>query len=399
MQKPLRILTVVDLPWEARLGGSRVFIEITEAWRAAGHVVTKYCLTDAYPTRASAPFVSAWRQLGFPSKAAAFVRKNHDRFDIIDCLLGTLPFSKERLDFTGLLVARSVGFYRLYQDFERMAQERWPDQPRGKLLGRIFYSVIKKRAFKASESALENCDLLNFPNEDESRCLRDEVGSDKPAIVQPYGLTAEHRRALLEAAAPPNVRLAEKKVSFVGMWSIRKGAKDWGEVIQRVRAAVPETRFVFVGTLTDDRNVFRDLGLPGGDFIQLVQQYHPNDLPKLLSDSTVGAFPSYAEGFGLAVLEQLAAGIPTVAYDVPGPRAILRESFPELLTPIGDVEKFAATLIRILRSDLIAYEKLASESIETASRFTWSEIAEKTAGLYAEHFAGAGLCNESSRNG
>jgi glycosyltransferase involved in cell wall biosynthesis len=387
MQKPLRILTVVDLPWEARLGASRVFIELAEAWRAAGHVVTKYCLTDAYPTRAWSPFVSAWRQLGFPSKAAAFVRKNHDRFDVIDCLLGTLPFSKERLDFTGLLVARSVGFYRLYQDFERMAQERWPDQPRGKLLGRIFYSVIKKRAFKASESALENCDLLNLPNEDESRCLRDEVSSDKPAIVQPYGLTAEHRRALLEAAAPPTVRLAEKKVSFIGMWSIRKGAKDWGEVIQRVRVAVPGTRFVFLGTLTDDRNVFRDLGLPGGDFIQLVQQYHPDELPKLLSDSTVGAFPSYAEGFGLAVLEQLAAGIPPVAYDVPGPRSMLQKHLSELLVPTGDVEKFAAALIRILQSDLAAYEKLAEQSVETANHFDWSAIAEDTARSYKTHLA------------
>jgi len=385
MQKPLRILTVVDLPWEARLGASRVFIELTEAWRAAGHMVTKYCLTDAYPIPASASFVSAWRQLGFPSKAAAFVRKNPDRFDVIDCLLGTLPFSKERLDFTGLLVARSVGLYRIYQDFELLAQERWPDQPQGKLLGRIFYSVIKKRAFKASESALENCDLLNFPNEDESIYLRDELKSAKSAIVQPYGLTVEHRRALLEAAAPPNVRLAEKKVSFIGMWSIRKGAKDWGEVIQRVRAAVPETRFVFLGTLTDDRNVFRDLGLPGGDYIQLVQEYHPDELPKLLSDSTVGAFPSYAEGFGLAVLEQLAAGIPPAAYDVPGPRAMLQKHLPELLVPAGDVEKFAGALIRVLQSDPAAYKRLTEQSVETANHFDWSTIAEDTARSYEMH--------------
>jgi glycosyltransferase involved in cell wall biosynthesis len=387
MPKPLRILTVVDLPWEARLGASRVFIELTEAWRAAGHVVTKYCLTDAYSTHVSSPLISGWRQLGFPSKAAAFVRKNHDRFDVIDCLLGTLPFSKERLGFTGLLVARSVGFYRLYQDFERMAQGRWPDQPRGKLLGRIFYSAIKKQALKASESALETCDLLNLPNEDEAKYLRDEVNSDKPVIVQPYGLTAEHRRALLEAAAPAHVRLVEKKVSFIGMWGIRKGAKDWGEVIQRVRAAVPGTRFVFLGTLTDDRNVFRDLGLPGGDFIQLVQEYHPDELPKLLSDSTVGGFPSYAEGFGLAVLEQLAAGIPTVAYDVPGPRSMLQKHLTELLVPAGAAEKFAAVLIRVLQSDLVTYEKLVEQSVAIANHFDWSAIAEDTARSYETQLA------------
>jgi glycosyltransferase involved in cell wall biosynthesis len=131
--------------------------------------------------------------------------------------------------------------------------------------------------------------------------------------------------------------------------------------------------------------VFRDLGLPGGDFIQLVQEYHPDELPKLLSDSTVGAFPSYAEGFGLAVLEQLAAGIPQVAYDAPGPRSMLQKHMPELLVPIGDVGKFAATLIRVLQSDLAAYEKLAEQSVATANHFDWSTIAEDTARSYETH--------------
>jgi glycosyltransferase involved in cell wall biosynthesis len=137
--------------------------------------------------------------------------------------------------------------------------------------------------------------------------------------------------------------------------------------------------------LTEDRNVFRDLGLQSGDFIQLVQEYHPDELPKLLSDSTVGAFPSYAEGFGLAVLEQLAAGIPPVAYDVPGPRAMLQKHLPELLVPAGDVEKFAAALIRVLLSDPAAYERLAEQSVETANHFDWSTIAEDTARSYETH--------------
>ena len=125
-------------------------------------------------------------------------------------------------------------------------------------------------------------------------------------------------------AAPPRSRLAKRKISFVGTWSPRKGAKDWGEIIRRVRALVPDARFAFFGTLTEDRNVLRDLALPQHDFVDLVAEYQPNELPKLLSDSTVGAFPSYAEGFGFAVLEQLASGIPTVAYDAPGPRSLLR---------------------------------------------------------------------------
>jgi glycosyltransferase involved in cell wall biosynthesis len=251
--------------------------------------------------------------------------------------------------------------------------------------------------FRNSESAVRNCDLINFPNEGELKYLREEMKSDKPAIVQPYGLTAERGQAFRKAAAPSAVRLQEKKISFIGMWNPRKGAKDWGEIIRRVKASVPETRFVLLGTLTPDRNVFRDLGLPGGDYVEIVREYHPDELPKLLSDSTAGAFPSYAEGFGLAVLEQLAAGIPPVAYDAPGPRSMLQERLPELLVPIGDTERFAEALVRILRSDAVEYSRLARESVQTAGRFIWSTVAADTAQLYETHIAR--LCSDFSGHG
>jgi glycosyltransferase involved in cell wall biosynthesis len=386
MHQTLRILLVVDLPWDGRLGASRVFMELAEAWRAQGHHVSKYCLTDAYPAGPTSGFLSTWRQLRFPRKAAAFVRRNHDSFDVIDALIGTMPYSKKRLRFKGLLVARSVGFYRLYRDFEEMARQRWPEKPQGKFFGRIFYTFIKRRMFQASERAVRQSDLVNFPNEAEMHDLRDHVDPNKPAVVQPYGLTDEKRRAFRQAAAPAQQRLAKKKICFIGTWDIRKGAKDWGEIVRLVRARVPDARFVFLGTLTADDNVLRDLGQPG-EHVEIVRQFQPDQLPKLLADCAAGAFPSYAEGFGFGLLEQLAAAIPTVAYDAPGPRAILKKTLPELLVPAGDVQKFADALASILRREQIGYQKLAEQSFETARQFDWSTIAQETSRSYAAHLA------------
>ena len=384
MHKPLRILIVVDLAWDVRLGAVRVFMGLADAWRAAGHTVERYCLTDAYPTPASSRFLGVLRQLFFPWKAAAFVRQNHQRFDVIDSLLGTLPFPKKSLRFGGLLVTRSVGFYQLYRDFEQTTS---PEQPRGKLLGRLFYPLIERIMSARSESALRHCDLLNLPNDEECRSLQERIGSDKPALVQPYGLAAERRRDLLQVAAPAADRLSNKKVSFIGMWSPRKGAKDWKKIVRLVRAAVPNARFLFLGTLVEDRQVLDDLGLPRADFIELVAEYQPEQLPQLLADSTVGAFPSYAEAFGFGVLEQLAAGIPCVAYDAAGPHIMLRTDFPELLVPVGDVEKFAGALVRVLRCPPTEYEQLSRRSAETAAHFDWSTIAEQTAEAYRGHLS------------
>src|SRR5688572_4118778 len=260
MDQPLRILAIVNVPWDPRLGAARVWIELTEEWRNAGHVVEKFCLTDAFPEPASSPALAAFRLLLFPFRAARFVRQNAGRFDVIDALVSTVPFSKKSLTFHGLLVARSVGLYRLYEKFERDAAERWPPPPKGKLIGRPFYWFFAQRARAASEASTRHCDLLNLPNSDELRCVRDEMQSAKPAIVQPYGLEPARRQALSDAAAPAETRWRKKKVVFIGMWSPRKGAKDFGEIIRLIRARVPNAGFLFLGTMINTKDVWNDLG-------------------------------------------------------------------------------------------------------------------------------------------
>lgn len=385
MDQPLRILAIVNVPWDPRLGAARVWIELTEEWRAAGHVVEKFCLTDAFPEPASSSALAAVRLLMFPYRAARFIRQNAGRFDVIDALIGTLPFSKASLSFRGLLVARSVGFYRLYEKFEHDAARRWPPSAKGKLIGRPFYWFFNRRARAASEASVRHCDLLNLPNSDELLCVRDEMRSTKPAIVQPYGLTPARRQALLDAAAPAEARWRKKKIVFIGMWSVRKGAKDWGEIIRQIRARVPDVCFLFLGTMIETKHVWNDLEFGPAAFVEIVPQFNPDELPRLLSDCAVGAFPSYVEGFGMAVVEQLAAGLPTAAYDAPGPRDILRNSLPELLVAPGDTAKFSDAVSEIFEKGSAHYQELSERSAQAARRFSWPTIARDTAAEYRKH--------------
>ena len=383
---PLRILVMVNLPWDPRLGAVRIYMELAEQWRASGHVVEKYSLSDAFPDAHASSAKFTIRQLLFSHKAAAFVRKNSARFDVVDALIGVLPFSKEKLGFHGLLVARSVGLYRLYEQFDRSVEKRWPGRPKGKFLGRIFYALTRQRLLHASDKAVRHADLINLPNEEEAVCLRRETRKNLPILVQPYGLTVERRRALIQAAAASAIRLTQKRICFIGMWGPRKGARDWSGIMRRIRARVPEAQFRFLGTMVDSKAILPDLQLEVLEGIEFISDYQPGDLPGLLADCTVGAFPSYAEGFGLAVLEQLAAGIPTVAYDTAGPRDLLAGRLPELLVPKGDLGAFATTICRILQFSPDCYEKLSTRSAEAASTFSWPAIAETTLGAYRDAF-------------
>ena len=382
--RSLRILILLNLEWNPRLGAVRVYLELADQWRAAGHKVEHFSLSEAFPRASSSRVGFAIRQLLFAYKAAAFVKKNATRFDVIDALIGSLPMSKKALGFTGLLVARSVGLYRLYDRFELHANQRWPRRQRGKFLGRIFYRAARRLLRHASDKAIEHADLTNLPNESEAECIRRELGSGYQIVVQPYGLSQQQRSALKQRALPAQVRLAQKKIAFIGMWAARKGAHDWANIIAHVRSEIPDAQFSFLGTMVDSRVVADEVGPPSKSGVESVSEYAPDELPRLLSDCAVAAFPSYVEGFGLAVLEQLAAGIPTVAFDVPGPANVLGRNAPELLVPAGDTKSLARTICDLLRLDPSAYDSLSEICVEIAAEFDWTKIAEDTIRLYRD---------------
>jgi glycosyltransferase involved in cell wall biosynthesis len=384
--RPLRILLVVNLPWDTRLGAVRVYLELMERWRAAGHIVEKFSLSEAFPNARFVRAHFAIRQVLFAYKAAAFVRANAHRFDIVDAVIGSLHGSKQKLRFHGLLVARSVGLLQLYERYEPKGQTR----SRGKIAGRVLYTAIRQWLKRASAAAVRHADVVNVPNEDEAHALREDAHVDLAIIVQPYGLTNERRHALAQAAAPAEHRLAQRKISFIGMWGPRKGAFDWPKIIRHIWQRIPDARFSFLGTMTASEKIFADLGLRSSERVELVPEYSSEQLSTLLADCAVGVFPSYVEGFGLAILEQLAAGIPTITFDVPGPREIFGRDDREFLVAAGDAETMAQRAMNILDLAPAEYEALSARCRSIAEKFQWEQIAADTIEQYRGEIAKLG---------
>ncbi|HSP45844.1 MAG TPA: hypothetical protein VLO30_07615, partial [Chthoniobacterales bacterium] len=256
---PLRILVVISHPWDMRLGAPRVYMELAEQWRASGNAVEKFSLSDACPKGAGSGAKLLIRQFRFARKAAAFIRQNGDQFDVVDALVGDLPFSKTQLGFGRLLVARSVGLPQFYDEFEQTVPRRWPGRSRGRLRGRIFYEWARRRRVRTSQEALAQADLINVPNEAESVYLRAQAHT-AAVLVEPYGLTDNRLGEFQQVAAACDARLAEKKVCFIGMWGARKGAYDWPHLIALIRAEVPDARFTFLGTMVEAGQIRAQLG-------------------------------------------------------------------------------------------------------------------------------------------
>ncbi|MCL1463531.1 glycosyltransferase family 4 protein [Argonema galeatum] len=383
MNKPLRILTILHMPWDRNLGGSRVQLELADEFQKMGHEVEKFDYCDAFRQAASSPLQRLTRA-SFSAKAKAFVRANAHRFDIIDAHQGNLPFSKQELGIKGLLLARSVGLYAFYEEFAKLEKTKWPPKRKKTAIANWLRSWLSRPDTPDCFRSLQTSDLINVPNHDEQAYVRDVLGMGDKCFVFPFGLSQQRQQALVQAVQPATVRLANKQVVFIGTWGSRKGARDWAEIVMRTKAKVPEVRFLFLGTAFSPEAVLADLNLPAYDWIEIVPRFEGEELPKLLSKATVGAFPSYIEGFGFAVLEKLACGLPTVAYNVPGPREMLRHFDNDFMIVPGDVEQFSNQIVKLLTMDEVSYSEISKRCIEVAQFFSWSRIAKETLDVYAK---------------
>ncbi|WP_433920925.1 MSMEG_0565 family glycosyltransferase [Streptomyces canus] len=169
-------------------------------------------------------------------------------------------------------------------------------------------------------------------------------------------------------------------VLTVGGIEPRKGSLDLLEAHALLHTEYPDVRLVIAGgeTLFDYRDYrahwetrAADLGID-----PVVLGPVPDDeLPALVAAADAFAFPSLKEGFGLAAMEALAAGVPLVVRDLP----VLREVF-------GPAARFAATpkdLADQLGKALTHHAPaLRTTGRELAARHTWSQAARRHLDFY-----------------
>jgi glycosyltransferase-like protein len=91
--------------------------------------------------------------------------------------------------------------------------------------------------------------------------------------------------------------------------------------------------------------------------------------------------PSTREGWGLAVLEALAAERPVVASDIEVFRSYLSDGESALLVPAGDAGAIAAAMRRVA-GDHRLRERLAAAGPALAARYTWAASARRHAEIY-----------------
>jgi glycosyltransferase involved in cell wall biosynthesis len=113
--------------------------------------------------------------------------------------------------------------------------------------------------------------------------------------------------------------------------------------------------------------------------IQALGYVSPEELAEWYMRARIFAFPSLDEGFGMPVLEAMAAGIPVMAAN----RAALPEVCGDaaLLVDPEDVDAIHAALDQLMRDEPLA-AALARRGLARAGQFSWEKAAEQTWNVY-----------------
>jgi glycosyltransferase involved in cell wall biosynthesis len=145
----------------------------------------------------------------------------------------------------------------------------------------------------------------------------------------------------------------------------------------------PEVRFVFAGD-GESRPTFAaqvaQLGLEG-KFKFLGRR---SDIPEILASCDLAVLPSRAEGLPNAVLEYMAAGLPTIASRVGGMAELVQDGVTGLLVPAEDADALAGALLQFLRDPERARQIANNGQRFAVENFSFERLIREIDELYAE---------------
>ncbi|RME08298.1 MAG: glycosyltransferase, partial [Anaerolineae bacterium] len=215
-----------------------------------------------------------------------------------------------------------------------------------------------------------------------SRVLTIENGVD---VARFENVAAEGRALRRTLGIPPDALV----LGTIGRLVPDKGQAYFLQAAARLRNRFPQARFLIVGDGPDDvalRALAERLNLADAVTFTGFRQ----DIPALLGAMDVLVMPSLREGLPLTLLEALAAGVPVVATDTGGVRALLGEE-AGLVVPPADVAALVAACERLL-SDEALRERLGARGRSLVqTRYSLRRTADRLAALYLELAEGRGV--------
>jgi len=212
----------------------------------------------------------------------------------------------------------------------------------------------------------------------------------RKATVIPHGVDtdtyappADRAAAFAEAGLP-----GRYAIGCFGRVRAQKGSDVFVDAMCRLLPRYPDFTAVLVGAITPEQSVFANdlkkriaaaglqarIVITGELEIEAVQRWYQR--------LTIYAFTSRNEGFGLTLIEAMAAGAALVASRAGAAELVVEDGLTGVLTPPGDVEALVAAVEPLMRDPASAAAMGARGRVRVLEKFSLQAEAGRIAEVY-----------------
>jgi glycogen synthase len=204
-------------------------------------------------------------------------------------------------------------------------------------------------------------------------------------LIDRYRADPQKVRVIYNAVRPSQrlerIDPAKRVVLYVGRLAAMKGVDTYLRAAARLVPTFQDVLFVVAGEGPEySRLVQLAASLGIGDHVMFLGKVTDEERELLLAGSSVFVLPSVVEPFGIAALEAMAAGVPTIVSKTSGVAEISSGAFQ---VDFWDAEEFASRIAELLEYPTLR-AAMGEQGRWEALREGWPERARETVGVYLE---------------
>ena len=174
---------------------------------------------------------------------------------------------------------------------------------------------------------------------------------------------------------------------YFGRWSENKGLLETIEFFRHLVSQQAGWKLIIAGreydhTEQDLRNLLQTQALT--ENVHLAPNPSDQELANLIGQSSYFICLSRHEGFGIAPIEAMSAGLTPVLSDIPPFRNLIEQSGLGVLLEGEHSVNQTAALLALHRQGEAAYTKRRRTAQEFVERYNWKHIADKYVAIYAD---------------
>lgn len=237
-----------------------------------------------------------------------------------------------------------------------------------------------------TQTAIHGYDLVTTDSEFCVRQLMDTFGvpREKLLIVYP-GVDEKYQPLPAEGTAlRQQLGLTERLVLlYLGALTPRKNLRFLLEVLAVVSQRLPSVHLVLAGSGPQEmelRRYAQELGVQTR--VTFTGYLAEADKVRYYNLADLFVFPSLLEGFGMAVAEAMACGVPVVSSNAASLPEVVGEA--GLLADPTDGDGFAAQIVRLLADEALRRNLGEAGRAHVRQHFSWAQAAQQTYQAYEQ---------------